>query len=264
MPRIEVNGVELQYQWQGDGPVLVLANGLFQRLEAWEPLMAFLGGFRVLRYDMRGQGRSQVGPGPYPPHLHVADLLGLLRALGVSQYHLLGLSNGGVVGQLLASQRPQGLQKLILLCTTPQLDPALLAKVQSWRVALHAGGTPARLKVALPWVWGRPYLETHPEMLGEIALEQMVLAAPLLEAQYHLLDGFLMMPDLRPLLGQISVPTLVLAGEEDLLFPPLYGRSIAQQIPGARFAVLPGVGHVPISEHPAGLATVVLPFLEVV
>lgn len=261
MPRIDIGGVELQYQWQGEGPVLVLANGLFQRLEAWEPLVALLGGFRVLRYDMRGQGRSQVTPAPYLPQLHVDDLLGLLKALGVEQYHLLGLSNGGVVGQLLASQQPAGLQKLVLLCTTPRLDPALLAKVQSWKVALQAGGTPTRLKVALPWVWGRPYLEAHPEWLGEMALEQMVLAAPSLEAQHHLLDGFLAMPDLRPLLSQIEVPTLVLSGEEDLLFPPLYGRDIAQRIPVARFEVLPGVGHVPVSENPAGLASVVVPFL---
>lgn len=319
MPEVEVNGTKLYYQLEGSGPVLVLANGIFQRVEAWEPLMPHLqgrspsgrgkprapdgrslsgrgearapegrspsgrgeprapegqspsgreearasGGFTVLRYDMRGQGRSAVPEGAYTPELHAQDLEALLAALGLERYHLLGLSNGGVVAQVFAARRPAGLQSLTLLCTTPRLDPLIRAKVESWRLALEWGGTRGRLRVALPWIWGRAYLEAHPEMDSPPSLEQMFAAAPTEEAQRNLIAGFLTLGDLRPRLAGVHVPTLVVSGEEDLLFPPCYGQEIAEAIPGARHHVLSAVGHVAVLEDTPGLARLLHEFLEV-
>lgn len=262
MPKAVVNNTELYYQLEGHGPLLVLANGIFQRTEAWEPLLAFLEGYSVLRYDMRGQGRSAVPPGPYTPQLHATDLLALLQHLGIQHYHLLGLSNGGVVAQVLAAQNPAGLHKLILLCTTSRLDPLLTAKVRSWALALSLGQTAARLQIALPWIWGRAYLEAHPELLSDAALEQMLMAAPTPQAQRHLLQGFLQLGDLRPSLSQVKAPTLVLSGQDDLLFPPLYGLEIAAAIPGAHFEELTSLGHVPIIEDTAYVAQHIRAFLE--
>ncbi len=268
MPRLALNGTELYYQIDGataraHHPVLVLANGIFQRTEAWEPLMPYLQGFKVLRYDMRGQGKSAVPEGAYTPELHADDLQALLQTLGVDSYHLLGLSNGGIVAQIHASQRPRGLQKLILLCTTPRLDPLIRAKVEGWHWALERGGTIGRLQIALPWIWGRTFLESHPEINSPQALEQMLEAAPTVEAQKNLLAGFLTLGDLRPQLRNIQVPTLVLSGEEDLLFPPFYSQEIASAIPQVVHRVLPGVGHVAALENTALLAQEIASFLEV-
>lgn len=265
MPERAINGTTLFYRLDGPeaAPWLVLLNGIFQRTEAWEPLMPYLQGFRVLRYDMRGQGQSATPPGPYPPELHASDLAALLEALKITRYHLLGLSNGGVVAQVYAAQQPAGLQKLILLCTTPRLDPLVRAKVASWRQALAWGGTRGRLQIALPWIWGRAYLEAHPEITTEAALLQMEQAAPTPEAQQYLLDGFLAMEDLRPRLNRVKAPTLVLSGADDLLFPPYYGQEIAATIPQATHQVLPQVGHVAPIEDTAGLAGAITGFLEV-
>ncbi|MFN3391265.1 MAG: alpha/beta fold hydrolase [Meiothermus ruber] len=265
MPEQAINGTTLFYRLDGpeEAPCLVLLNGIFQRTEAWEPLMLYLKNFRVLRYDMRGQGQSAVPPGPYPPEQHAGDLAALLEALKIPRYHLLGLSNGGVVAQVYAAQQPAGLEKLILLCTTPHLDPLLRAKVASWRQALAWGGTRGRLQVALPWIWGRAYLEAHPEIADEASLSQMEQAAPTPEAQQNLLDGFLAMEDLRPRLKRVRAPTLVLSGEDDLLFPPCYGQEITAAIPQATHRVLPQVGHVAPVEDTAGLAGAILRFLEV-
>ncbi|MBF6596403.1 MAG: alpha/beta fold hydrolase [Thermaceae bacterium] len=273
MPRITVNAIELFYQIDsvgvtglsplGEQPILIFANGIFQQVEAWQPLIPMLEGSRVLRYDMRGQGRSSVPEGAYTPQLHADDLQALVQALDISSYHLLGLSNGGIVAQVLASRQPPGLQKLILLCTTARLDPLIRAKVESWRLALEWAGTVGRLQVALPWIWGRAYLETHPEVAGTASLEQMGLAAPSLAAQQNLLAGFLTLGDLRPQLANIVVPTLVLSGQEDLLFPPCYGQEIADAIPGAHLELLPGVGHVVVVEDTPGLAQAIRSFLEV-
>ncbi|MGK0619150.1 alpha/beta fold hydrolase [Meiothermus cerbereus] len=265
MPELALNGTTLFYRTEGPpaAPWLVLLNGIFQRTEAWEPLLPYLEGFRVLRYDMRGQGQSAVPAGPYPPELHADDLAALLAALGIRRYYLLGLSNGGVVAQVHAARRPTGLEKLLLLCTTSRLDPLLRAKVESWRRGLEWGGTRGRMLVALPWIWGRAFLQAHPEVATEASLLQMEQAAPTPEAQRHLLDGFLAMEDLRPRLGRVEAPTLVLSGEDDLLFPPFYGQEIAAAIPGATHRILPQVGHVAPLENAPGLAQQIAKFLEV-
>lgn len=270
MPKLGVNGTELFYIDEPAAsplslpgqPVLVLANGIFQRTEAWEPLIPHLEHFRVLRYDMRGQGQSAVPEGAYTPDLHADDLSALLAALRVERYHLLGLSNGGVVAQVLASRRPPGLQSLILLCTTPRLDPLIRAKIESWQLALDWGGTRGRLRIALPWIWGRAFLEAHPEIAGEASLDQMVAAAPSEQAQRNLMAGFFSLGDLRPRLRNVAVPTLVLSGEEDLLFPPLYGQEIADSVPGAVHQVLPRVGHVAALENTPLLVSEIKTFLS--
>lgn len=273
MPKISVNGTELFYQIEGPTqpanlpsprgqPVLVLANGIFQRVEAWEPLMPHLQGFTVLRYDMRGQGQSAVPQGAYTPELHADDLTALLQALQIERYHLLGLSNGGVVAQVLALRRPSGLQSLILLCTTPRLDPLIRAKIESWQLALEWGGTRGRLRIALPWIWGRAFLEAHPEIASAESLDQMFAAAPTEQAQRNLMEGFFTLGDLRPRLQNVAVPTLVLCGEEDLLFPPLYSQEIADSIPGAVHHVLPGVGHVAALENTPLLVSEIKTFLS--
>ncbi|MFX4937286.1 alpha/beta fold hydrolase, partial [Acinetobacter baumannii] len=69
--------VRLRYEVVGEGPPVVLLNGIFQRLESWDPVLPYLEGYTLLRYDMRGQGGSEAPEGPYPPEVHAEDLLGL-------------------------------------------------------------------------------------------------------------------------------------------------------------------------------------------
>ncbi len=267
MPKIAVNGTELFYQIDRHGserrPVLVLLNGIFQRTEAWEPLMPYLSRFTVLRYDMRGQGQSAVPEGVYTPELHADDLQSLLQQLSIDRYSVLGLSNGGIVAQVHAVRRPEGLQRLILLCTAARLDPLIRAKVESWQLALEWGGTLGRLQIALPWIWGRAFLEAHPEIATSASLAQMLATAPTVKAQQNLMAGFLTLADLRSKLPLVQVPTLVLSGEEDLLFPPFYSQEIANAIPGATHKLLREVGHVAALENTALLAKQIEDFLEV-
>jgi len=252
--------IRLRYELRGEGPTLVLLNGLFQRLEVWNPLLPWLEGFRILRYDMRGQGGSEAPPGPYPPQVHAQDLQELLEVLGIERYRIVGHSNGGVVAQSFALQEPKGLEALVLLCTTPWLDPLLRAKVQSWAWAFRQGGTRGRVEIMLPWTWGRAYLEAHPDR--ESLLQSMEAQAPSLEAQEALLEGFLAMPDFRPELGRLKVPTLVISAEDDLLFPPHYGAELAQRIPGAQFERLPGLGHSVLAEGASQLAPLLHSFFD--
>jgi 3-oxoadipate enol-lactonase len=250
-----------RYRLEGAGPPVVLLNGLFQRLEAWEGLLPHLQGFQVLRYDMRGQGPSPVGEEALTPGRHARDLEALLDRLGLDRVHLVGLSNGGVVAQVFALERPERVRSLVLLCTTPRLDPALRAKVEAWLHALEAGGPLLRLRVALAWTFGRGFLNRNPGLLSEEGLRALLAQAPPGENQRRLLQGFLTLEDLRPRLRRLSLRALVVAGEEDLLFPLPYARELAEAL-GAELALLP-LGHAAPVEDPDRVGQLVRALLEV-
>ncbi|TBH21531.1 alpha/beta fold hydrolase [Thermus thermamylovorans] len=250
----------LRFRVEGEGPKVVLLNGIFQRLESWDPVVPLLGDYTLLRYDMRGQGESEAPEGPYTPEAHAQDLLSLLGELGWEEAALVGLSNGGIVGLQAALMAPKRFRGLVLCCTTPYLDAALRAKVQSWLHALKAGGTPLRLRVALPWVFGARFLNAHPELLREEGLGPLMAQAPDEKAQERLLFGFLSLEDLRPYLRGLTLPALVLYGEEDVLFPKPYAQALAEAL-GARLQALP-TGHAAPLEAPSAFAQAVRGFLE--
>ncbi|WP_022797565.1 alpha/beta fold hydrolase [Thermus islandicus] len=252
--------VRLRYEVVGEGPPVVLLNGIFQRLESWDPVLPHLTGFALLRYDMRGQGGSEAPEGAYTPETHAEDLRGLLDRLGWKEAVLVGLSNGGIVAMTLALRAPERVRALVLACTTPYLDVALRAKVESWLHALRAGGGGLRLRVALPWVYGTRFLNAHPELLAEEGLRALLVQAPGERAQESLLLGFLTLEDLRPGLRALGLPALVLYGEEDLLFPQPYALALAQAL-GARLLALP-TGHAAPLEDPLAFARAVRAFLE--
>lgn len=250
-----------RYLLEGSGPPVVLLNGLFQRLEVWERLLPHLKDFQVLRYDMRGQGPSSVGEEPLTPERHAQDLEDLLDRLGLARVHLVGLSNGGVVAQVFALKRPERVQDLVLLCTTSHLDPALRAKVESWLHALEVGGALLRLRVGLAWTFGRGFLNRNPDLLKEDGLRTLLAQTPPPENQRRLLQGFLTLGDLRPQLRGLSLRTLVVAGEEDLLLPLPYARELAEAL-GAELTLLP-LGHAATVEDPDLVGQTIRRFLEV-
>jgi len=252
--------VRLRYEVLGEGPKVVLLNGLFQRLESWDGVLPHLQGFTLLRYDMRGQGESEVPEGPYTPEIHARDLLGLLDRLGWKEAALVGLSNGGIVAMALALLAPERVRGLVLCCTTPYLDLALRSKVEPWLQVLKVGGTLLRLRVALPWVFGARFLNAHPELLTTEGLQTLLVQAPSEKAQEQLLLGVLTLGDLRPGLRGLDLPSLVLYGEEDLLFPRPYAEALAQSL-RARLQALP-TGHAAPLEDPLAFAREVRAFLE--
>jgi 3-oxoadipate enol-lactonase len=243
-------------------PVLVLLNGLFQRSEGWDGLLPYLPPWPVLRYDMRGQGRSSAPEGPYPPAAHAADLGALLTHLGVRRHCWIGLSNGGVVALEAARRAPAGLCALVLCCTAAHLDGAARAAIASWGQAVRAGGVLLRLQVSLPWGHGTSFLGAHPELLHGEVLAAAAAQAPTAEAHLALVDGLLAATDLRPALPAIRTPTLVLSGDEDLLFPPRHGAVIAAGLPRAQRQVLTGVGHSAHLEAPERLGAAIATFLR--
>ena len=114
---ITVNGLNVHYTLEGPAtaPVVTLSHSLATDLTMWDPQMSVLTSrYRVLRYDTRGHGGTEAPAGPYTLETLAEDAHGLLQALGISRTHFIGLSMGGMIGQLLALQYPQMLYSVVL------------------------------------------------------------------------------------------------------------------------------------------------------
>jgi 3-oxoadipate enol-lactonase len=226
--------VNHRFDGPDDAPVIVLVNSLGTQLAMWdEQVPALTERFRVLRYDMVGRD-SMAGLG--------GDLLALADEHEIERFSLCGLSLGGMVAMWVASEAPGRIERLALCCTSPQLgEPAFWNE----RVdALRNGGIESVVADGLLERWLTPAAD--PAVVERV--RAMLLASDI-EAYAKCCIAIRDM-DMRPRLGSISAPTLVIAGADDPSTPPDHGEAIAAGIPGADFEVLQGVRHLANVEQP--------------
>lgn len=260
MPTCSVRGVELHYQWHGDpaAAVLVLNNGIMMTTASWaRQLPAFARHFRVLAYDMRGQGQSSHPPGPYSMGAHADDLAALLDALEVDRAHVLGISYGGEVAQAFALRHQARVRSLVLADTVSEVGPELRLAVESWRRAALGGDPDALFELSVPWNFSPAFVAANPALFDDARRRYRDLDLAALAA---LCDAF---QDVHftPQLAEVTVPACVLVGELDILKGPAYARRLQAAIAGAELHVVQGAGHAACWEKPDEFNTVVLGFL---
>jgi pimeloyl-ACP methyl ester carboxylesterase len=258
------DGTRLQVTEAGEGEPLVLVCGTSQSHRLWAPLLpALTARHRVISYDHRGIGDSERGEGPISMAALAEDLDGLLGELGIDRAHVLGWSLGSTVAQELALHHPEHVATLVLASTWGRTD-AFQASVfaglsHPWRTGHRDVGL-AALGIAYS-----PELLNSPEFLP--LMEQLEPLFPSTPAQIATVaeqwDADLA-HDALDRLEQITAPTLVIAGEQDLLTPPVQGRAVADRISGARFDLLTGAGssHAALMERPQEFTDLVLDFLS--
>jgi 3-oxoadipate enol-lactonase len=262
MPFVTVNDVELHYELEGDGEeTVVLVNGLADDLTTWGYQMDDLlaAGYRVLRFDNRGVGRSAKPAGPYTTRLLAEDTKALVDHLGLSGFHLLGVSMGGMIAQEYALAWPGDLASLVLACTYAEAGPFCGRMFSMWAdVALFGGVATVMRDVAL-WAFTPAFFEERPEEAAEFdtAMAMIDQPVPAYLAQLHSIRRH----DTRERLGELAVPTLVLAGESDILIPVALSKRLQEAIPGAEWATTAG-GHACVWEFPKQFNDNVLHFLS--
>mgnify|MGYP001167336444 CR=1 FL=1 len=222
----------------GDGPPLVLSNSLGATLQMWDPqLDALAREFRVIRYDTRGHGGSDVPPGPYTIDDVGRDVLELLDHLGIERAHFAGLSLGGMTGMWLGANAPERVDRLVLLCTSPRLGPADMWVDRARQVREH--GTEAIVDATFE----RWFTAGFRAATDLSALRAMFAGVD--DEGYARCCGILETMDLTDALPGITAPTLVIAGAQDPSTPPdEHGAVIAGAIPHARFEVLDPGAHL--------------------
>jgi len=262
VPTEHVNGTTINYRIEGDGPeTVVLINGLADDLDTWAYQVPALlaADFRVLRFDNRGIGASDKPTGPYTARLLADDVKGLVDRLEVRDFHLMGVSMGGMVAQQYALSYPGGLRSLTLACTYAAPGPFCSRMFAMWADAAQVLGVPFVMRDVTLWAFTLDFFRTRQDELAEFetAMRYMDQSVPAYLAQLAVIQNF----DTTELLGQITAPTLVLAGEQDILIPTALSHDLHELIPGSSWATTPG-GHGCIWEHPDPFNATFVDFLQ--
>jgi len=261
VPIATVNGVDLNYQLEGDGPeTLVLVNGLADALESWDFQMPTLleAGLRVLRFDNRGVGSSAAPAGPYSSRQLADDARALVQQLDLGQVHLMGVSMGGMIAQEYALADPEGLSSLTLACTYAAPGPFCSRMFSLWGDLAPALGVPFVMRDVSLWAFTVAFFSDRP---GDAAafeqdMADLDMSVEAYLAQLAVIQGH----DATARLGELSLPTLVLAGEQDILIPVSLSRELHSLVPDATWATVPG-GHACLWEHPDPFNTAVVDFV---
>lgn len=257
MPFVSVNNARLFYRLEGRAelPVLVLSHSLGCDSGMWDPQMpALLEHFRVLRYDTRGHGASDVPPGDYSIDMLGRDVLGLCEALGVARFAFCGISMGGAVGQWLALNTHGKISALVLANTSPQFGTR-----GTWEARLNAvrqGGMAAVADAGM-----ERFLSpgNRTSATGQSIRVVLLATDP---SGYAGCCAALRDVNFKEGLAQIKVPTLVIGSDQDPSTPwQGNGEILAREIAGAKATLLHGA-HLSNLEQAAEFTSAVLNFVR--
>jgi 3-oxoadipate enol-lactonase len=257
---ITVNGLRVHYTLEGPtaAPVVTLSHSLATDLTMWDPQMqALTARYRVLRYDTRGHGGTDAPAGPYTLETLAEDTQGLLQALGIPRTHFIGLSMGGMIGQLLGLQAPQMLYSLVL-CDTMSRVPTEAKPM--WEERIHTAETRGMEPLVQPTLerwFTTPFREKRLEVIDKV--RAMIRATP--TRGYAGCCHAIAALNLTERLQAITVPTLVLVGEDDPGTPVAASRTIHEQIKGSELVILKSAAHLSNLEQPQAFNQAVTPFL---
>ena len=262
MPTAQLNGITMNYELEGDGPeTLVLVNGLADDLESWgfqvPDLLA--AGLRVLRFDNRGIGKTDAPAGPYTSRQLADDTKALVDHLGITDFHLMGVSMGGMIVQEYALAYGSDLRSLTLACTYAAPGPFCSRMFSMWGDIAPTLGVPFVMRDVTLWAFTVPFFSDRPDDAKEFedAMASMDMTVEAYLSQLNVIQTH----DTSDRLGAISVPTLVLAGEEDILIPVSLSKDLHDLVPEAQWATTPG-GHACIWEHPEPFNQTLISFVS--
>uniref|UniRef100_UPI003F49A0B3 alpha/beta fold hydrolase n=1 Tax=Streptomyces sp. CA-141956 TaxID=3240051 RepID=UPI003F49A0B3 len=247
---VDVNGTEIRVETRGEGPTVLLIAGLGDPAEAWQAQMDGLSGrYRMIAYDNRGTGRTPLRDEQLSLTVMADDAMGILKALDVENAHVASFSGGSMVAQELALRHPEFVRSLVLVSTWAREDAYLASVIRFWRwLATGAPNGRAMLEALLLWIYTpRAHNDGTVERIIDEMLQSPHPQSP--EDFQRQLEAFTGNDTLERLSG-IAAPTLVLAGDLDIVTPPRFGRVVAEKIPGAAFEVLKGEAHRPFQESP--------------
>jgi 3-oxoadipate enol-lactonase len=247
--RVRVNGIDVAYELSGpvEAPVVALSHSLAACYDMWEPQMTALRArYRVLRFDTRGHGCSDAPPGPYSTAMIAEDARQLFAALGIRRLHFVGLSMGGVLGQVLAAADPGLIQSLAICCSLAKVPAAAVA---GWEERIQTA-TSQGMEPLVEGTIGRwftpPFIQARADVVDRV--RAMIRATP--PAGYVGCGGFIRSLDITGGFARITAPTLVICGADDPSTPPALSQAIHAGIKGSTLIELKSAAHFANMEQP--------------
>lgn len=266
MPIIHVNNVELYYEDSAPNdkqkPIMVFAHGLLWNTHLFDKQVEyFKAGYRCITFDFRGQGQSEITKSGYDMETLTEDTLALLEALDIHKCHLLGLSMGGFVAQRVALKRPELLLSLTLLETSadPE-DPKNVPQYRKLVKAIRWLGLKRVSNKVMPIMFGNTFLTDKLRKSDRkqwLTMLQGNRKGGVIKATMGVIER----SGTYDQLGNITVPTLIVVGDEDAATPYSKAERMHFAIAGSKLAVIKGAGHTATVEEPEQVNRVINTFL---
>jgi 3-oxoadipate enol-lactonase len=261
MNMFTVNGIRVNTRIDGPAgaPWLTLVTGIANDLSMWDAQMPALRDFQVLRYDLRGQGGTQVTPAPYSIAMLVLDLVSLLDSLGIRKTHLAGLGLGGAIAQAAAIEHPNRFASLAACCCRAKMVPDFAVLWHGLIDTVRKNGFESIVEPTAQRWFSDEFKAAHPEALERV---RAMIRRTSQEGYLGCVGAFLGL-DLEDRLPSIRARTIYISGAEDRMGgPPALMAGLAAKVPGARHASVPKAAHIANIQNAEGFNRVLVDFLK--
>ncbi|OWU85502.1 3-oxoadipate enol-lactonase [Oceanicola sp. 22II-s10i] len=251
-----LDDIKLHYTDEGDpnGAPIVFSNSLGTDLRLWDKIVPLLpAGLRIIRYDKRGHGLSEATPAPYKMGTLVSDVERLMDHLGVKDALFVGLSIGGMIAQGLCVKRPDLVRAVVISNSGAKIGTA-----EMWAdriAAVNRGGIEALADSIMERWFSKPFRQTDEFHAWRNMLVRQTVAG------YTGCGAAISGTDFYTPTAGLRIPALGIAGTEDGSTPPDLVRETVDLIPGSRFALIRGAGHLPCVEKPEEYAQILNDFI---
>jgi 3-oxoadipate enol-lactonase len=251
MPMVTANGIDINYEVQGEGEPLVLIPYLAADQACYAFQVAdYAKHFTCFSVDLRGAGLTSKPEGDYSTELLAEDVAAFMQAAGVGQAHIAGLSLGAAVGMWLAARHPAMVKSLSLHSAWDKTDQFLAAVVETWRIMAQGLGdvTEMVIKGIFPWCFTPELYASRPEYIDGLADFVRGRPMPPVDA-FMRQSGAVLGHDAREALGLIQAPTLITFGRHDMCTSTRFAEPLSGGIATSEVVVFEGSAHAPIYEQ---------------
>lgn len=257
-----VNGLEVHHVVDGSegAPWVTFVTGIANDVTMWEGQVAALAAsYRVLRYDLRGQGKTAATPGPYSIESLGQDLVGLWDALGIHRTHLVGLGLGASISLGVAIRHADRLISLVPCCCRAQMVPEFAALWHSLYDTVQAGGVGPIVEQTTQRWFTEEFKAANPAVIDAV---RAMIRATSKEGYLGVVSAFLGLA-LEARIHEIATPTLFIGGADDKLGgPAALMQGLADRVPGARYQAVPNAAHIANIQNPQGFNQILKAFLD--
>jgi pimeloyl-ACP methyl ester carboxylesterase len=260
MAKARVNDIEIYYEMKANGFPLIMINGLSEHTGSWDPYLisGLSKRFKLLLFDVRGSGRTDISDKEYSIKLFADDTAGLMNAVGIPRAHVLGLSLGGMIAQELALSYPERIEKL-LLCSTrcggAQTVPT--PREKSMRQMIDSGKVSFEemIKLTLHRFFTEEFIKNNPEFIK--AYIKRRLSVPFSKEAIMRYRRAMATFGICARLPQIKASTLIIHGKQDVVITPENAQLMAEKIPQSKVVYFENSGHLLAEDREKILATLI-------
>jgi pimeloyl-ACP methyl ester carboxylesterase len=264
MPVVQANGIDLNYEVQGEGEPMVLIPYLAADQACYAFQVAeYAKHFTCFSVDLRGAGLSAKPEGSYTTELFADDIAAFMQAVGIERAHVFGLSLGAAAGMWLAGKYPGLVKSLSLHSAWPATDEFIRVVVDGWRIMAEGLGsvTEMVIKGIFPFCFTPELYAARPEYIDSLA--DFVRGRPMPPVDAFLRQaGAVLSHDATGVLDSVTAPTLVTYGRHDIVTSTRFAGPIRAAVPGAELIVFEDCAHTPIYENVEAFNAQTLEFLQ--